>query len=453
MTWPSLTRGLSVRTPVSGALQGWRPDAVAIAGLAVVSAFVLPARLVMHGLGAAGRPSLLAGLILLAWWGLATLCPGQYVKGRNPLRTTAYLFCIAYLTSYLLGLFGALPLSLVSAADRSLLKFAGLVGFALAISDGCRTRGRLDDFLKVMLLGGTFMGVVGTLQFVFSFDLTPHIRVPGLVANGDLIGLSQRGSGFNRVAGTAGHYIEFGVLMALTAPLALHFALFEKHRLRRVLFFIDASFLSVCSLYSISRSAVVALVLVVLFSLPAWSPRRIFNLSLIGTALVAGVQVMQPGLLGSIRSLFRNLGSDPSIQGRTGDYAAITPLAARNLWFGGGPGNGTQRLLDNEWLNFLLSNGVVGLFTILLLLGTAAVLAKRVGRWAEFESDRHLGHILGASMLSIMFISLTFDSLSFSTFAVATFCYAGACAALWRLSDRPAPTADRWLIATPRSRA
>ena len=36
--------------------------------------------------------------------------------------------------------------------------------------------------------------------------------------------------------------------------------------------------------------------------------------------LMAVLMVVRPGLLGTLRSLFTNLGNDPSIEGRTEDY-------------------------------------------------------------------------------------------------------------------------------------
>lgn len=438
----SATRGASTREPVARAFQGWRPDAAAAVGFAVTTAYVLPARLVLGGLGAAGRPALLLGAALLAWWGLARLVPGLFVPGRQPLRVAVLVLVLSLMSSALLGFARPMPVEEFSGAVRSLLRWAGLVGLSLVIADGIRTRARLDALLRTLLGAATFMAVIGSLQFLLDLDLTPKIRVPGLVANGDLIGVAGRGVDLSRVAGTAGHYIEFGVLLALMTPLALHYGHYSRTRPRRAYYKALAAFLVLASFYSVSRSAVVALVVAVVFTITGWSWRRKANMAALGLVFLVVVRAVQPGLLGTLRSLFRNIENDPSIEGRTNDYEVVAPLIADRPWFGRGPGTYSPVnyvLLDNQWLNVLITTGVVGVLALAVLLGTAVVLVGRVGRWGVLEEDRNLGRALAAVVVAAGAISLTFDSLSFSTFAVTLFVALGAAAALWRLADRPRP--------------
>lgn len=411
-----------------------------------MSAYVLPARLVIAGLGAAGRPPLVLGAALLAWWFLTWLLPGRLPRGGQPIRVAVFLFCLTFLVSYGLGFARGLTDIEVSASDRSLLRYAGLVGITLVACDGIRSRARLDSVLRVLLGAAAFMAAIGSLQFLFGIDLTPRLTLPGLVTNGDLIGIAGRGAGFNRVAGTAGHYIEFGVLLALLTPIALHYGLHSRSSRQRLLYLACAAFFVLASFYSVSRSAVVALAVAAAFTATGWAWRRKANLAALAVVFIVLVQAVQPGLLGTLRSLFRNIENDPSIEGRTNDYAIVGPLIGERLWFGRGPGTYSPEqyvLLDNQWLNWLLTGGVVGVVALLTMFVTGIVLAERTGRWARTDEDRNLGRALGAALISAAVISFTFDSFSFTTFAVTVFALLGFAGALWRLADRPVPTDRR----------
>ncbi|WP_380165812.1 O-antigen ligase family protein [Jannaschia sp. R86511] len=413
-----------------------------VVGIVVVSAYVLPARLVVTGLGAAGRPALLLGAALLGWWCLARLVPGLFVPGRNPLRVALVLYVLTFLVSVLLGFARDMPVVEVSGADRSLLRMFGLVGITLVVCDGVRTKERLDWLLRTYLAAAAFMAAVGTLQFVADIDLTRWLRLPGLVANGDLIGIAGRGWDINRVAGTAGHYIEFGVLLTLAVPIALHFGFHSEARWRRAMYQGLAAWLVLASFYSVSRSAIVCLLVAAAFTATGWTWRRKVNIAVLGVLFLVAVRAFQPGLLGTLRSLFTNIDNDPSIEGRTNDYEVVAPLIADRLWFGRGPGTYSPVnyvLLDNQWLNILITNGVVGVVASAGVIAAAVALAARTGRWAATDRDRNLGRALTASLLAAAVISLTFDSLSFSTFAVTLFFLLGVAGAHWRLTGGPRP--------------
>lgn len=435
-------RSVSTREPLGEALQGWRPDAATVVGVALLLAYVLPARLVLVGLGAAGRPALVLGAAMLAWWLVARLVPGMFVAGFNPLRVAVAAYVLTFMMSVLVGFARDMPVLEVSGADRSLLRTAGLIGLTLVVCDGVRTRQRLDALLRTYLGAATFMAAVGSLQFLFDFDLAPRLQFPGLTQNGDIIGIAGRGVEISRVAGTAGHYIEFGVLLTLAVPIALHFAFHSHTQGRRNYYRGLSAFLVLASFYSVSRSAVVSIMVAAAFTATGWPWRRKVNMAVLAVIFLVIVRAFQPGLLGTLRSLFNNLENDPSIEGRTKDYEVVAPLILERVWLGRGPGTYSPTnyvLLDNQWLNILITNGVVGVVAFGALLLTAVVLAARVGRWAGNAEDRNLGRAVCASIIAAGAISFTFDSLSFSTFAVTLFVLLGVAGALWRLTDGPGP--------------
>lgn len=432
---------MSVNVPVLARRADGGFDAAVVLAAVLAICYALPARLTVSGMGAAGRPVLVLGLGLLLWWCTAKLIPGFSVTGTQPVRVALGLFLAVDLLCYALGAARGIPTVEASSADRRLLVTLAYLGVALVVADGMTSRRRLDIVLKALVFGAMFMAVIAHVQFLLHIEVTSAIRIPGLVAHGDFVGLSRRGFSFNRVAGTAGHYIEFGVLMALVVPIALHYVL-HSTGWRRFVFALATGVITTGCLISVSRSAIVTLAVVLCLMLPAYSFRGKLNAVVAGLVFLVAVRFVQPGLLGTLRSLFEAWNNDPSISGRTSDYQVVAPFIAERPWFGRGPGTFMPErylFLDNEWLGRVIETGIVGTLALLLVFATGFVLAKRVGRWAETAEDRHLGHAIAAAIFASVLAGLTFDSLSFAGFGTTTFLLIGAAGALWRLCGQPRP--------------
>ena len=425
-----------------GVWGSWRLDAAALLGILVLVSYLLPARLVLPGLGEAGIPAMVLGLGMLVWWFATRLVPGSFVGGRHPLRAALLIFGLVLLISYALGLARGLPVAELSATDRAMLRFAGLIGIALVALDGITSLARLNALLRVLVAAAALMAVVGSLQFLVGVDITPYLRPPGLVLNQELLGVTSRGEGVTRVAATANHYIEFGVLMAMIAPIGLHLAQFSTSTGRRVVFSAVTALLLMSALFSVSRSAIVALLVAVLFMLPAWRLRGTVNVLAMLVGAVLLVRLAFPSLVATFLELFSGAPQDSSVRGRTSDYDVVLPLINDRPWFGRGPGTYSPLryvLLDNQWLNSMVTIGVVGALALATVFVLAFSLAKRVGRFADEDATRNLGHTIGASLAAGVAASFLFDSLAFSTFAVTMFVLVGLAGALWRLAGRPAP--------------
>ncbi|TQL69972.1 O-antigen ligase-like membrane protein [Nocardioides albertanoniae] len=416
----------------------WLPtlDAATLVGVTLVVMAVVPARAVVPPLGAAGIPALLLGLGMLLLCVLARLSTGLFVPGPNALRWALIGFIAAYALGYVIGYHRALSEAGQSEADRTLLRMLGLAGISLFIIDGIRDRARLVAALRWLLGGGAAMAVVGLLQFVAQIDLVPMLVPPGLVLNHELIGAdTERSAMFARVASTANHYIEFGVVMAMLVPLGLHFILHGSTRLRRQLAVVATGVIAFASLASLSRSAMLALIVVGLVMVPAWTGRARFNLLCVGGVFVVGVAAVSPGLLGTYRSLFIRVDSDPSITGRTMDYALVWPMVNEHPWLGHGLAQVTIEdiILDNQYLLSLLLVGITGTVALLAVLLIAAFMAKWVARTAVDAEARHLGHVLAAPIVAAFVVFGTFDALAFSSYAVLLFAFVGFAGALWRI--------------------
>ena len=360
----------------------------------LVLIFALPARMVLAPLGAAGRPAILYATGLALVWLLAVPRAGKGIS-RQPVRWLIGIYLAVQLVTYAAGFDRGLPALEARSADRWLLMSAAVAGLALFVADGVPDRVGLDRLLRRVLAGGAVMATIGSLQFLVGLDLTQYIQVPGLRANRDLIGIGERGDGFARIAGTASHYIEFGVVLAMLLPVAIHYAFFSANRAQRLRRWSFVALLGSAVPFSVSRSGVLAagVAFAVLFSVWPWRLR--LNAIVIFCIAVLGYRLLQPGLLGTIRSLFTNAG-DPSVQGRTDDYAIVFAFIGQRPWFGRGAGTFMPEryiLLDNQFLNTWVSQGMVGLAAFLLLVLVATTSRGALGSGQRLTrtgtSDRH----------------------------------------------------------------
>ncbi|MPY93952.1 MAG: hypothetical protein GEV08_13080 [Acidimicrobiia bacterium] len=415
----------------------WRPTILTLLTVLVGAAFLLPARFVVKGpLGAAGRPSLLVGLLLLLVWAL-TLFALVERRPLQPVRVFVGLYVGVWsLTVGLAHLRGMSPPE-ASGADRYFLITASLCGIALATADLMPDRSSVDVLLRRLTWVGAFMGFVGFLQFQFDYNLVERLTIPGLRLSDDLLGIRQRGAEkFNRASGTAQHSIEFAVLSAMLFPIALHYAIGAAGQAARLRRWCVVCLVTVGVPFSLSRSGVLAFGAAFLVMFRVWERRtqRIAILATVGTVLLLRVAI--PGLVGTFVSFFANTDEDRSVAGRTSDYALISELFSDRPWFG--LGGGTFRpeeyfVVDNYMLNALVATGLVGLTTVLVLFLGSYSTAVRLSRSAQQAEDRHLATALAASLAAAFVASFTFDSLNFPTFGVLMFLIIGLTGALHRL--------------------
>jgi O-antigen ligase len=137
--------------------------------------------------------------------------------------------------------------------------------------------------------------------------------------------------------------------------------------------------------------------------------------------------------------MFLNIGVDPSIEGRTNDYALVAHYFQQRPWLGRGPRTlladpVQDTILDNQWLYSLVTGGIIGVAALLLLhvaAITLAVIALRRSRRAE---DRHLCAALISAQVVAIVVGGTFDSLYYTTFAITLALFVGMCGTVWRFT-------------------
>lgn len=437
----------------------WTLTAVGLLAVFLALQFLIPARLVIGGMGAVGRPSVAVGLLLAFLWFVSAVRPHQLPAGRQPIRWVVGIFVGVQMLGYAVG-FDRLPTpAQASSADRYLIFTMAIAGVILFVADGLRTRDELDRVLRLLIFFACIMSMVGALQFTGIIDLTDYVRIPGLQLTGDLIGVSSRGDGnFARVAGTANHYIEFGVVLALILPIAVHYALFAPKGRARMWSWAGVAIVATGIPLSISRSAILTVVVAMGMMAVVWPWRHRYN-ALVTAVLATGVfHAVNRGVLGTIRALFTNADQDTSVTARIERTGTVLDLWAQRPWFGWGAGMVTPEeflLLDNQFYMTLIAGGVIGVIALVLLFLVPYLVGRSVRLRGKDQETRHLGNALAATMPAAVLASGTFDSFSFSTFVGVMCVVIGATGALWRLEgmrvDRPlqeASPGDKY-VSTP----
>lgn len=404
--------------------------------------FILPSHLVVAAIPLALAPSMLIGMGLGLLWLCAHLVDTVgMAKGRSLVRTALYLFCVSQLATYGFATYGYLPSDELNATDRSVLTILGAAVVGIFAIDSLRGLHRIDKLLRVILYGCAFSAAVGLVQFFIGIDPTHYMVVPGLREVGNVETLLER-SIFRRPSGTAGHPIEFGVVCAVAAPLAAHYAFRAKENGRRVWpWWLCLLTVAVGAMVSLSRSAILGLFAAGLVLLPTWPGKRQLHTIIAAALFTVVMRLFVPGLIGTLFSLFNNLSGDPSIQHRQEDYARAQIQIVQHPWLGRGFGTYLPQKygpLDNQYLGTLVETGIFGLGALILVLISGAYAAVQIRRIAKDPVIRDLSQTLLASLSVIMVADATYDAFGFIMATGMCFMLVGICGALWRtVRDNP----------------
>jgi hypothetical protein len=434
---PILTHFL-LRAPERYGLPKLRPDVFLLLVTAFLALqFVIPARLVIGGLGAAGRPSVVIALGLSLVWLASWFSTNGIPVGFQPVRWLVTAFFTTSVLAFAVGYARGLSEAEASGSVRQLILVIAMCGLAVALADGVPDRRTLDAVLRRLTYFSGVMAAVGAIQALFRVDLTNYIRIPGLQINAELIGIGDRGDvDLARVAGTANHYIEFGVVLAIVTPIAVHYALQSAGRAQQIRRW-GLTLLIVSGVpFSISRSAVLSLGVGLGVLAVAWTWRSRILALIIGVVATAAFRVLRPGVLGTIFSLFKNAENDPSVQHRTDDYPIIERYFSDRPWLGRGLATFLPQqyiVVDNEFLITLVCGGLVALAAFITLFVGGYFVGRSIRHHGIDDSARHLGQALAASLAGALLASGTFDAMSFPTFVGVLFLLLGAMGALFRL--------------------
>lgn len=413
-----------------------RVDGTTLACFYVTVLFVLPSHLVVAAIPLALAPSMLIGMTLgLLWFCAQMVNTLGMAKGRSLVRTTLFLFALSQLATYGYATYGWMPSDELNATDRSVITIMAVIVVGIMACDAVVGLSRIDKLLRVIVYGCTFVAAIGLIQFFFGIDPTHYMVIPGLRAVDDVNTLLER-SIFRRPSGTAGHPIEFGVVCAVAAPLAAHYAFRAKDAgLRTWTWWLCLLAVSIGAMVSLSRSAILGLMAAGIILLPSWPVRRRWQTLGVAVVFLGVMRLLIPGLIGTLFSLFNNLSGDPSIQHRTEDYARAEIQIAIHPWLGRGFGTylpDKYGPLDNQYLGTLVENGIVGLSMLILLLLAGVYAAMRTRMASKDHAVRDLSQTLIACLSVIIVADATYDAFGFIMATGLCFLLLGICGALWR---------------------
>jgi len=437
----------SAATPdllTSRAHEGRPIDAVGLLSFYLFLLMIIPAWLVYGPLGAAGAPSAIFALALLGVYLLTWLHPAlKPARGIQPVRRIAIIFGCVILASYVSANRSALPVLELNAADRAILSTCGWLGVLFLAADSILGFDRLNTLLRRLVMGAATLSALAFLQFYTGLNLANRISIPGLSS---LLGtgtdLTARAS-FYRPSATALSPIELSSVLVACLPIAIHQARFAEPglRFRR---WAQAAVIGLGIPITVSRTGITALIAVALVMLPSW-PRRERRIGIAAGLAGAGLCYLTvPGLLGTFLTLFDQTGS----ASRVNAFSQSAPFIGQHPWLGLGFGTllpQTYFFTDDQYLNSLVSTGILGLLALLAFFVTGFFTARSARRATADPEIRDLAQMMAASVTAVAVSFATLDAFAFPIIAGLAFLMIGCIGAAWRLT-RAQPYADRVAI-------
>lgn len=418
-------------------------DVTAYLTLWLVLLFGLSARLVVGPFGAIGTPALLVAMGGACWWTASRMIPGLASPARQqPLRVALFLNAWYATASYAVGTTRSLTPLESTGAVRSVLTTLTLTALALLVLDGSSNLHRVEVLMRRVVIAGTVLACYGILQFVTHRSLI--VGFPGLTWNNEQWGVGIR-SNFARPYGTSLHPIEFSVVLAALFPLAIHFAMTAAPGRPRRRAVTSAILIGLGVPLSISRSGLVVLVVALLVLGATWTWRQRLNAVVITCVAVPVLWLGVPGLVGTLRGMFTNTATDPSIQARLDRVPRVMEHIRERPWFGRGTGTWNIEdyfLIDNEIYVSTIELGLVGMGVLLLLVVTAIL----TGMWVAHvpgarAQDVGMTRALTAGVAGITVSLATFDAFHYHMLTGVLFLSIGTIGAVYRLAcdahDRP----------------
>jgi O-antigen ligase len=357
------------------------------------------------------------------------------------------LFVCAVFASYIAMAIQPLSGLEISAADRGVLLVLAYAGIALLAADGIATVERLESLMRFVVSLGAVVAMIGVAQFFVGFDIAHYFHfIPFLKANAD-IPFFYSNAAVRRVAGTAIHPIEFGVVLAFILPFAMRYA-FDAPKGKRLAPFAKLGLILMALPMALSRSGALGATAAVVVLVSTWSWERRRTILMMLPVFLVGLRAAAPGLLGSLWSLFASFQQDNSIKHRTNDYNVVGQFISHHPLFGRGFGTFLPQkyfLLDNQYLGTIIELGFIGLGVVIALLVTGFFTARAARRLATNPVVKDLGQAFAASVAVAIVTFATFDFLGFQMATGMLFLVLGCTGALWRLARESRLSAVRTL--------
>lgn len=404
-----------------------QPIEVRLLYIYVALLLLFPAGLSFSALGSLGRPAIIWGTILLIF---ATFrrSPRQAL---TPVLLALLGLCGAVLASYCWAMVSAAPESQFVTASAALVRLASLFGVVL-------TAARLKDMAQVRAVLVFFVitvgcvSVLGLLQILTRSPIIDLLTIPGTSQDTDPAVFARRG--FIRASGTAIHPLEYGVVICATLPLAV-FLFLSESKPRRWVFAAVAALCFLSAVLSVSRSALIGIVVAVGAALVAL-PKRGRLVAVAGlVALLSSAAVLNRGLVGTTVSLFSGVDSDPSALSRQGGLIFFTKVFAASPLLGKGfqTFSPSFYIFDNAYVLMAVETGAVGALSLIALFAISSWRSLRLG--VRAGGRRSFGYALAIAIFIFALLFAFFDGLSFPQSAGCLFFLIGLASA-YEISSR-----------------
>jgi O-antigen ligase len=374
------------------------------------------------------------GVVAATLWFSAVLVarPGDAL-GRNPARRAILTYLGLMVVSYLVAMLRPLDDLDAGSADRSLVGLISVAGAGLLAADHLRDRDSLYRVLGALVAGGGVIAAIGILQFTVGFDLASRLRPPGFRVDSSS-GFLFRRAGFDRVAGTAGHPIEFGIVCTLILPIALHLAWSAPRAGTRRMAIVSAALLGLALPMALSRVAVAAVLVALVALLPGLPPGRRWKVIGAIAALAWGITLLAPGILTTVGELFTGDTAEGSNAARTRSTETYLDLFAERPIIGHGFGTLHGVIVDNQYLVTLVQSGVLGIGALLLLVNGPILCLRDARRTTSDDGLRELSLALIAVILAFLVASLGLATLVYAMSSGVLFLAIGLVGALARIA-------------------
>jgi hypothetical protein len=407
-------------------------DAVAMLTVYLVLLLAIPSGVTITALGALGRPSMIWGLVLMAWWAVSRLQAQVPVAQpvSQPVQFAFVAFLMIVLVSYAAALLRGQPDDQLSPAFTAIVRLVSWAGVLLVAVDGIRTMSELSTIVRRIGVGVGLLATLGLLQFVTGQALVDFFgTIPGLSLAG---GIGER-AGVIRSSGTAIHPLEYATALNAALPLVIGAAISHGFGARRprLSWWLPVGLISISSLMGVSRSAIIGFAVAVISMIPALPGRYRVAVAGVGAALAFVVFAAVPGLLSTTLRLFSGAAGDPSTLSRTSGLERVPGFMANSPLIGSGFGVFLPRyyIFDNQWVLIAIELGILGIIAFAGIFFTGIRSALRAKQSADADV-RLLGHALAASLFNIAVLFAFFDGLSFPIAGGMLFLLAGLCGSI-----------------------
>lgn len=249
-------------------------------------------------------------------------------------------------------------------------------------------RADAERVVQAIVVGAVLVAIAAVVQSRTRYNVFDHLHnwIPGLEYNSLYEDSARRGA--LRVRASAQHPIALGTALMLTVPLAVYLASRASTALRANLWKVVAVVVALGALLPVARTAVVMAIVMVILGL-VFIGKRVLRYWPAVIVALAILHVATPGVMGAMyKSIFPEEGGLVTEAGGraglpgSGRLADVDPGLA--LWesspaFGVGRGNPligsrapdslTQTIIfDNQYMNLLVTLGVLGLGAFLWFL-------------------------------------------------------------------------------------